>query len=202
MRQLLRRIVALLESVLHNAAPQTDPERVINEFFRYGSQYYVAGRYAVFAGSMPVAGNLVHHAIEMFLKGALAKAMSSEKLKDKLGHRLRRIWNKFKNQANDPSLAAHDRTIKELDKFESIRYPDVLLQKGAAISFEITKTGTLQFKSVGVSQPQYKLCLEEIDEIVATIFRIATRSPKAFLTNLMRKDARLYLYRDNQSFTP
>ena len=85
---------------------------------------------------------------------------------------------------------------------ESIRYPDVLLQKGAAISFEITKTGTLQFKSVGVSQPQYKLCLEEIDEIVATIFRIATRSPKAFLTNLMTEDARLYLYRDNQSFTP
>src|SRR6202043_1798471 len=35
-------------------------------------QYYTIGRYSVLAGVNPVAGNLLHHAIEMFLKGALA----------------------------------------------------------------------------------------------------------------------------------
>jgi hypothetical protein len=44
-----------------------------SEFIATGTQYYVAGRYAVIAGLMPVAGNLLHHAIEMCLKGALSK---------------------------------------------------------------------------------------------------------------------------------
>jgi len=40
--------------------------------FDTGMQYYTIGRYSVLAGVNPVAGNLLHHAIEMFLKGALA----------------------------------------------------------------------------------------------------------------------------------
>jgi hypothetical protein len=42
-------------------------EHAIDEFFKFGSQYYVAGRYRMFAGFMPVAANLHHHAIEMLL---------------------------------------------------------------------------------------------------------------------------------------
>jgi hypothetical protein len=79
-------------------------EHAIDEFFKFGSQYYVAGRYGMFAGFMPVAANLHHHAIEMLLKGALSKSMNLEELKRKLGHRLPKIWKKFKRQANDPSL--------------------------------------------------------------------------------------------------
>ena len=33
-------------------------------FFDLGFQYYIGGRYAVAAGLAPVAGNLLHHAIE------------------------------------------------------------------------------------------------------------------------------------------
>src|SRR2546423_12356690 len=42
-------------------------------FISTGMDYYVAGRYAVFAGLNPTAANLLHHAVEMALKGALAK---------------------------------------------------------------------------------------------------------------------------------
>ena len=42
-------------------------------FISAGMHYYVAGRYAVFAGLNPTAANLLHHAVEMALKGALAK---------------------------------------------------------------------------------------------------------------------------------
>ena len=40
---------------------------------RSAIDYYAVGRYAVFAGLNPTAGNLLHHAVEMCLKGALAK---------------------------------------------------------------------------------------------------------------------------------
>jgi hypothetical protein len=72
-------------------------ENAIHEFFRYGCQYYVAGRYGVFAALIPVAANLHHHAIEMLLKGALSKSMSLAEMKSKLWHRLQRCWEEFKN---------------------------------------------------------------------------------------------------------
>jgi hypothetical protein len=52
----------------------------INLFFSAGSQYYIAGRFGVFAGLNPVVGNLLHHAIEMDLKGALSKTKSISEL--------------------------------------------------------------------------------------------------------------------------
>ena len=51
-------------------------EAARSEFFSAGTQYYVAGRYAVIVGLIPVAGNLLHHAVEMFLKGGLASSIS------------------------------------------------------------------------------------------------------------------------------
>ena len=48
---------------------------------------YAVGRYAVFAGLNPTAGNLLHHAVEMCLKGALAKKGKSPD--DLIRHRLR-----------------------------------------------------------------------------------------------------------------
>jgi hypothetical protein len=42
-------------------------------FFSSASQYYVAGRFAVFVALNPVAANLMHHAVEMYLKGARAR---------------------------------------------------------------------------------------------------------------------------------
>jgi hypothetical protein len=42
-------------------------------FFDRSIQYYAAGRFAFHSGLTPVAGNLLHHAVEMCLKGALSK---------------------------------------------------------------------------------------------------------------------------------
>jgi hypothetical protein len=196
-KQLVRVGIEKISALLGRGSSAQPAERLVNEFFRYGSQYYVGARYAVYAGLIPVAGNQHHHAIEMFLKGALAESMTSQKLKDRLGHRLRRTWKEFKKQVSDPSLASFDRVIRELDKFESIRYPDELLKKGAAISFEITKAGAAQRSSSGTSVPEYALCLEEIDELVTTIFRIAGRNPRAFL-QFMKPEANQFLRRDNR----
>src|SRR5258707_6771365 len=67
-------------------------------FISAGMHYYVAGRYAVFAGLNPTAANLLHHAVEMALKGALAKKSMDLKALKRLNHDLPEIWREFTAQ--------------------------------------------------------------------------------------------------------
>ena len=63
--------------------PDAD-DRARVEFFRLGVHYYVAGRFAGLTGLFPMAGNLLHHAAEMFLKGALVRIVGLNKLRKRL----------------------------------------------------------------------------------------------------------------------
>ena len=58
-------------------------------------------------GLSPVTGNLLHHAIEMYLKGALSKTKSLSELKQ-FWHNLPDIWAAFKVQANNNALDRFD----------------------------------------------------------------------------------------------
>jgi hypothetical protein len=93
-------------------------------YFSLAIQYYAAGRWSVQAGLNPVAGNLLHHAIELALKGGLARVTSSEDLKKKYMHSLNPLWRDFKLSVNDPQLGRLDRIVSELDQFETLRYPE------------------------------------------------------------------------------
>ena len=84
---------------------------------------YAAGRYAVIAGLNPTAGNLLHHAVEMCLKGALAKKGKSTDDLRELRHALPKIWKEFKAQY-PYHLNSFDPTIRGLHQFEEIGYPD------------------------------------------------------------------------------
>jgi hypothetical protein len=190
-----------IRSRLGGSLPSPPEEHVIHEFFTYGSQYYLAGRYGMFAGLMPVAANLHHHGIEMMLKGALSKTMTLEELKQNLMHRLPKIWKKFKKQANDASLSRFDKVIKELSKFNELRYPDQILRSGAGMMFDITRAGAAQSFITGTKVRQYKLCLEDIDELVSVIFRLASRNPIAYL-RFLKPEARDFLVRDNVFIRP
>jgi hypothetical protein len=99
-------------------------------------QYYAAARFLVHAQCIPVCGNLFHHAVEMLLKGGLAKKrkrkLSLSKLK-KMGHKLKVLWREYKSDFPDPALKRHDKTISLLDKFEAIRYPDSTLKSGMGV---------------------------------------------------------------------
>jgi hypothetical protein len=81
--------------------PAVDTEMVRLGFYSYGFQYYVAGRFAVIAQLSPVAANLLHHAIEMLLKGELAHL--DEKQRKDMGHDLTKLWPAYKKQ-----MAAED----------------------------------------------------------------------------------------------
>src|SRR6266566_319784 len=197
----LLRIVRQGRNFVHGFYPQestgVDAAHLTIEFFRYGTEYYIAGRYGVFASLMPVAANLHHHAIEMLLKGIIAEKTTPEELKRKLRHNLRGIWKRVKRETNDPTLSRFDEVVKELGKFEDIRYPDELLTKGASMFFDVTRAGASTNFASGISEPKYTLCLEDVDELVHAIFKIAGRDVRQYV-GIRRAEKEQYLQQDNR----
>ena len=89
------------------------------DFVRVACQYYVTARFAMQAQCFPVCGNLFHHAVEMLLKGGLARKRKVSDLKD-MGHDLKKLWKAFKTDFPDDVLKRHDETISTLDKFDPL----------------------------------------------------------------------------------
>jgi hypothetical protein len=169
----------------------------IDEFFKIGSQYYIAARFAAFAWFHPVVGNLFHHAIEMYLKGALSKTKNLSDLR-KLSHNLPRIWSAFKVQANDPALDRFGAVITGLHDYEELRYPDSVLTKGMESAIHIVRSSpsTMGAATGATSLPHYQICVQDIDELTDVIFAAASRNPKAYLL-MLNKTAREFLTKEN-----
>ena len=166
------------------------------EFFSTATHYYIAGRFAAFAGLAPVVGNLLHHAIEMYLKGGLSKTKSLAELK-KLRHDLPAVWSEFKAQFKQPALAQFDTLVCALHAFEELRYPDSVLAKGMCCTVSIKRPSSGATGSgAGGAPPQYDLCIEEIDRLVANIFGVASVNP-AFFTAGLNNSAKQYLNEGN-----
>jgi len=164
-------------------------------FFSSATQYYVSGRYAVFAGFNPVVGNLLHHAIEMYLKGALSKTMTLEQLK-KLRHNLPKVWECFKAQVADPGVDTFDALISSLHAFEELRYPDSILSSGMMVTISVSRVSGASTGSPARPEPKYELYLEEVDALVDKIFATASVDPRIFLDGLSTR-AREYMQEAN-----
>src|SRR5262249_33075842 len=91
-------------------------------------QYYTVARYAALACLMPVCGNIYHHAIEMFLKGGLSQKYTLEQMKNLFFHKLPPLWSAFKKEFSSVELVQFDNTIDTINKFETIRYPDKIIE--------------------------------------------------------------------------
>src|SRR5438105_13876110 len=100
-----------------------DKDRLRMEYFRTALYYYILGRYATIAKFAPIPGNLVHHAIEFFLKAALIEQLD-EAARRKFRHNLPKLWRRYKRERNNPTLDRFDQTISDINKFERIRYPE------------------------------------------------------------------------------
>src|SRR5438094_10182959 len=98
-------------------------EDALTHFFGMGLQYYAAGRFSVLAGFIPVSGNLLHHAVEMLLKGQLSRRLTLAQLK-RLSHQLVEVWGDFKRNFGDGELDVFDGVVQALENLEAIRYPD------------------------------------------------------------------------------
>jgi hypothetical protein len=129
------------------ATPALDTEWVRLDFYRYGFQYYVAGRFAVIAQLLPVAANLLHHAIEMLLKGELVHL--EEKQRRDMGHDLTKLWPAYKKRmAAENTLVSFDAIIETLNKFEEIRYPDKVT--GMMCKFTLEKEAETEIHAIAI----------------------------------------------------
>jgi len=156
-------------------------------------QYYAAARFAVHAGCIPVCGNLFHHAVEMLLKGGLAKKrkLSLSELK-KRAHKLKVLWREYKLDFPDPALKRHDKAISLLDKFEAIRYPDRILASGMGVGAQWSgPPPSVTVRGPGLKTPrQYTIVVSDIDDLVVDVFRASSWNPGAFIgTNRAAKQA-------------
>jgi hypothetical protein len=142
-------------------------------------QYYTVARFAMHAGCMPVCGNLFHHAVEMILKGGLARKRKLSDLKD-MRHKLEVLWLAYKVDFPDPTLKRHDKTISGLDKFEDIRYPDGKRSIGVTAEWsgpagKVTAYG-------GIKTPkQYTLVVSDIDDLIVDAFKMSGLIPAAVM---------------------
>ncbi len=159
-------------------------------FMQTGSQSYAVARFAMHAQRIAVCGNLFHHAVEMLLKGGLARKRTLSDLKA-MGHKLKVLWRAFKTDFPDASLKRHDKTISSLDKFEDIRYPNPTKVHSMAVSLEWSGPSGTMTAHGGLKTPkQYKLVVSDIDDLVADVSRFCSWSPAAFMgTNLAALEA-------------
>jgi hypothetical protein len=112
-------------------------DRLKSMYFDFGFRYYLAGRFAAVECINPVAANLLHHAVAMFLKSGLCAHMSEDD-RENLGNNLERIWYAFKvRHGFAESLDHFDRVVSALHEFEKIARPERIAQKAPLLIDEI-----------------------------------------------------------------
>lgn len=127
-------------------------------------QHYVAGRMLALQLQTHVAGNVLHHAVELFIKAELSGTVTIDDLKNKYRHNLKKLWGAYCSlHADTPAnLVA---TINDLDAFEEIRYPTA---EKESISHHYSLHKDPAGRRMG-APGAYSLTLESIDELIAFI---------------------------------
>ena len=171
------------------SAPSSEQVAAGYEFALIAVQYHATGRFAALTGCIPVAGNLLHHAAEMYLKCALVRSMTMPELK-KLRHGLPALWQAFSERYPSAAKQSVHTSIRELDKLEQLRYPEAAVATGYQLSFVQRRE---QFAPLPAGpQPQYHLVLEDADEVASIAAMNSGLQPSAF-SQTLRSDALHYL---------
>jgi hypothetical protein len=171
-----------------------DKESLQQYYFDSATHYYLLARYAVFARAVPTAGILFHHALERYFKGYLVLNLN-ELQRIQLGHSLKRTWKLYKRTTADPALAKHDKSVRAIDKFEDIRYPEKSTRLGAQIYFSLGHPLPGEGPTTN-HPPVYTIFVTEIDELVEAVFTKAGLNPKFFIRGLSNHGL-TYLKQDN-----
>jgi hypothetical protein len=169
-------------------------------YFKTALQYYVNGRAACLSGCAFTTGNLLHHAVEMILKGELSRTIPLKDLKDrkKFGHSLPKCWNAFKGLFPADDLTEFDSMIEELDRFEKIRYPDYLLLHGAGIGFGFGRWQPPTFTG-GNPVPQYTVAIGYVDAFFARAIRLCHMNPETYFNFLTPKGREMLLDQNEEA---
>jgi HEPN domain-containing protein len=176
---------------------QEDRSGLQVEYFRTALYYYIAARYAMIVRFIPIPGNLVHHAIEFLLKGALIEQLD-EAARRKFSHNLQKLWRRYKRERDNPFLAKFDQTISDINKFERIRYPEEIRRLGMLTEIgPVRNTFPQPPGAKRLRAARYQLAFDEVDELVKLIFQIEGINPP-FFTSSLDAGAKRYLNHQNK----
>jgi hypothetical protein len=179
---------------------QADRDRL--NYGTLATQYYLLGRSGYQLGCFPVAGNLFHHAVELYLKEDIRQFYSRAELKRRFSHDLKRLWKEFKRRQATQALSNHDECVSALHRFERIRYPDAMTDKGmmGTIALRRSKPGErLVTMSGGPSVPEYAIAVNEVDHLIGDILTVTKLNPD-FLFGRYGSDSLAVLHKDNPVF--
>jgi hypothetical protein len=158
--------------------------------------YYAMGRAAAAFHLIPLAGNLLHHSVEMSIKGLLVTKLGLAKLR-KISHNLEELWTAAIATQRAMDSETRRETIEQLHRFEAIRYPDNILTHGAAI--HVNWTGLPRVGS-SLTVPVYNLVIEHVDEIFRAVFKATGKNPQFFLPSLSEDARNAMAYRNRNPF--
>ena len=126
------------------------------------------GRAAALSHCIFTTGNLLHHAVEMLLKGHLSKTVSLKDLasRKKFGHKLSNSWAAFKGDFPADDLTEFDAMIDALNEFENIRYPDEILAHGVMIGIGFGRS--VPVTGISADRPVAERCRRGDSKLRAT----------------------------------
>ena len=76
--------------------------------------------------------------------------------------------------------------IDELEKFETIRYPDEILRRGAVIGLGFGRGKPVSSTTSGRTVPEYQIGVGDVDAFFARLFPLCGINPTAYLSYLPR----------------
>jgi len=182
-------------------ADDINPDDYQMRAFEYGLQYLVAGRFSVASGFSQTSANLLHHAIELLLKGCLVEHVGLKNLpRGRDGHNLNALWSKFREHFSDESLERFTPVINDLDKFEHIRYPENLVAGGGLFGVGFP-SGARHKQLTGEKSPEYQISVEDVDELVQTLFKLSNINTKICSSLFEQEHAhKYYTFRNKYPF--
>ena len=155
-----------------------DPYHYLDRAF----EYYMIGRFAAL-NNMKVAGNLLHHAVEMLAKFQLLRHVRADRLAEQVkifkqkpyGHDLDALWSAFKAAVDRSTLDRFDTVVAGLNKWEDLRYGGFPVGIATTIVF-LPRRGPHGGWS-DEPQDEYVLVLEDIDELFTAMVAAASINP-------------------------
>jgi hypothetical protein len=90
----------------------------------------------------------------------------------------------FKRLFPAEDLTEFDAMIGELDRFETIRYPDAILAYGASIGIGFGRGKPVTVNTPGRSEPEYQIGVGDVDAFFARLFPLCGLNSQAYLTFL------------------
>lgn len=142
----------------------------VQSYYDLALQYYILARQGVICHSMPVAGNLAHHAIEMLLHAGLSKKHTFNELERKYHkHNLVPMWVEFKELFFGIKLEKYNKVIGRYNKWEEIRFPRAR-KSNIIMFFDIRKGKESKMNNQKDRRgEEYRINLEELDEFFKSV---------------------------------